>query len=69
MVKEVLDIGIERTYICPPTILMMMVFITMKVLEYLQVMEGVDLGIKIPANLSIEIVEFIVVLIIVMTIV
>ena len=60
---EVLDIGIDRPAILPPTIVMMMEFLLNKFLKFLQGMEDVDLGLKRPAILPLEIVEFIVVVI------
>ena len=49
---EVLDIGIKKSAICPPIIVMTMVFLMMKLLECLWVMEEVDLGLKIPATIN-----------------
>ena len=57
---ELLDIGIKRPVILPPTIIMIMVFMTMEVLDCILVIEEVDLGLNISATLPISIVEFIV---------
>ena len=48
---KVLDIGLETPDIIHPTIVMVMVFLMMKVLECLQVIEDVDKGLLIPANI------------------
>ena len=64
---EVLGISIGRPAICPPTIVMTMLFLMIKLLECLWVMEGMDLGLKRPDNIPIVIMEFIVVLIEVVT--
>ena len=60
---EVLDIGLDRTAILPPTIVMTMVFIMMNILECLQVMEDVDVGLLIPPTLALAILEFIIMVI------
>ena len=60
---EVLYIYHEIPGICFTKIITKMLFLTMKVLEFLQGMEDVDLVLKIPANLPISIVEFFVVVI------
>ena len=48
-----------RPDILPPTIIMTMVSVIMKVLKYLQVMEDVNIGILIPATIPIVKLEFI----------
>ena len=50
VVMEFLDIGLWRPSILPTTILITMVFMMMKVLECLRVMEYMDIGINTPAN-------------------
>ena len=66
---EVLDIGLERPAIIPSTIVMMMVFIMMKILEYMRVMKDVDIGLLRPFTLIIATMEFIIVIIEVVTMV
>ena len=51
MVMQVLDIGIERSDILPPTIVMTVVFLMTKVLKFIQVMEDLDIGILKPTTL------------------
>ena len=64
---EVVNIGFERTAICPITIATTIEFLMMEVLECLQVTEEANLGLKIPGTLPIIIVEFIVMVIEVVT--
>ena len=59
MVIEVLYIGLEIPDIIIPAIVMMIEFMMMKVLESLQVMEYVEIGILRPDTLTITIVDFI----------
>ena len=66
---EVLDIGLERPAILPPTIVTMMVFLMMKVLECLQVMEDMDIGLLRKATLPIATTDLIIVVIKVVTMV
>ena len=49
---EVLDIGLEIPDILPPNILMRMVFLMMKVLEYLLVIEDMDIGLLRPSTIT-----------------
>ena len=51
---EVLNIGIKIQEIIPPTIVTMMVFLMMKVLKYLRVMEDGDIGILITSNINLR---------------
>ena len=60
---EFLDIGLNRPAIIPPAIVMTMVYLIMKVLECLQVMEDLDIGLLITYTLPLESVEFIMVVI------
>ena len=60
---EVLDIGLERPYIFPATIVTTMVFMMAEVLECLRVMEELYLGLNIPVNIPLEIVDFIIMVI------
>ena len=64
---EVLYIGIEMPSISPPTIIMTMVFLIMEVLKCLRMKEETDLGINRSATLPLAIVEFILILIGVVT--
>ena len=57
---EVLDIGIEIPDILAHTILTNMVFMMVEVLNCMQVMYDVDLGLKIPATLLLAILKFII---------
>ena len=57
---EVLDIGIKRPVILPPTIIMIMVFMTMEVLDCILELYSPYLGLNISATLPLSIVEFIV---------
>ena len=66
---EVLYIGLKKPSIIPSTILMTMVSMMMKVLECLHVMEGVDIRLLIPSTFSPVIVEFIIVMIKVVSVV
>ena len=66
---EVLDICLKLPGINPSTIATKMVFLIMKVLEYLRVMEDVGLVLKIPENLPISIVQFIFMVIVMVIIV
>ena len=66
---KVLDIGLKRPAIIPSTIVMMMVFIMMKILEYMRVMKDVDIGLLRPFTLIIATMEFIIVIIEVVTMV
>ena len=50
-----------RPAILPPTIITRMIFVIMKVLNYLQVTEDVGIGLLIRANLTLAITEFIIV--------
>ena len=56
---EVLDIGLKRPYIFPPTILMNMLFMMVKVLECMKVVEDMDLSLKRSSNIFLTIVDFI----------
>ena len=58
---KLLDIGLTRLAILPPTIITMMIFQMMKVLKFLQVMEDVEIGLLIPETLPLAIAEFIIV--------
>ena len=49
-----------RPAILPPTIITRMIFVIMKVLNYLQVTEDVGIGLLIRANLTLAITEFII---------
>ena len=53
---EVLDIVLEIPYILPPTIVMSMVFMMMKVLKCLKVMLEVYIGLLKPETINITIV-------------
>ena len=64
---EFLDIGIDRPAILPPTILITMVFLMMELLNCLWVMEDVDIGLYMPSTLHLAIMEFIIVVIKVVT--
>ena len=57
---EVYDIGIVRTDILPPTIVTTMLFLVIKVLKYLCVMEDTEIGLLRPATLPLAIAEFII---------
>ena len=57
---EILDIGLEIPSICPPILVTTMVFMIMKVLECLRVMEDVAISLKRLASIIIATVEFIV---------
>ena len=57
---EVLDIGIERPAILPPTIVMKMLFTMMKLLKCTWVIEDMEIGILTPKNIPLSIVEFII---------
>ena len=59
---EFLDIDIKRPVILHTTIVTTMVFLMMKLLNCLQVMEYLDIDILIPATLLLSIMEFIIVL-------
>ena len=48
---EVLNIGIDISPILPPTIVITMVFLMMKVMDCLRVMEDVEICLLIPATL------------------
>ena len=61
MVIEFLDIDTERPATLPPTIVMAVVFLMKKLLECLRVMEDVDIGIFMPDDLPMTILEFIIV--------
>ena len=50
MVTEALDIGIKRPGIHTPTIIMVMIFMIMKVLDCLQVIEDVGIVLLIPIS-------------------
>ena len=56
---EVLDIDLKIPAISPPTIVMKMVFLMLKVLGCLRLMDDIYLGINITATIPIEIVDFI----------
>ena len=58
---KVLDIGLKRPAILPPTSVTMMIFQTMKVLRCLRVTEDAYIGLFIPSNISLLIAEFIIV--------
>ena len=58
---EVLEIDIERPAILPLAIVTKMVFMIMKVLKCIRVMEDLDIYILIPATLPLSIMEFIIV--------
>ena len=60
MVMEVLNIGIKIQEIIPPTIVTMIIFPTLQVLKCIWVMEDVDIGLVIPATLTISIMDFLV---------
>ena len=60
---QFLDIGLKRPEIIPPTNIMTMSFIIMKLLECLQVMKDVDIGILRPDTLPLTIMDFIIVVI------
>ena len=51
---KVLGIGLKRPAISPTTIVMTMVFLTVKVLECLWVMKDADLGIKISSSIPLR---------------
>ena len=51
---EVLDIGLERPDILPPNILMRMVFLMVKLFEYLLAMEDVDIGLLRSSTLTLN---------------
>ena len=59
---EVYDIGIVIPAIIPPTILTNIVFPMIKVLKFLWVMEDVGIGLLRPANITLAIAEFIIVM-------
>ena len=61
---EVLDIGLERSDIFPPTIVTTMVFQMTKLLKFMQVMEHVGIGLLIPSTRTLEITESIIVVVI-----
>ena len=58
---EVLDIGLKITIILPTTIVMAMIFMMMKILKCLRVMEDAYIGVLIPATPPLAIVQFIIV--------
>ena len=60
MVTEALDIGIKRPGIHTPTIIMVMIFMIMKVLECLRVIEDVGIGLLTPDTLPLANTEFII---------
>ena len=60
---EFLDIGLQIIIIIYPTIVIVMVFMMTKVLECLWATEDVDIGLKRPSTLHLSIVEFIVLMI------
>ena len=60
---EFLDIGINIPSVIPLAIVMTMLFMMMKLLECLKLMEDVDIGLLRPSTLPIKIVEFIIVVI------
>ena len=62
---EVLDIVIKILAIINSTIVTMMVFLMMKLLKCLRVMEDVDIGLLRPVTLHLVIAEFIIVVIMV----
>ena len=57
----VLDIDIEIPYIIPPTITTTMLFLMTKVLNFLRLMEDMDIYILITATFTLSIMEFIIV--------
>ena len=59
VVMKVLYIDIERPAILPPTIVKKMVFMMMKFLKCLRIMEDLDIDILIPTTLLLSIMEFI----------
>ena len=62
---ELLDIGLEIPGTLPPTIVITMVSLIVEFLEFLRLMEDVDIGILIPSNIPLVIAEFIIVVIMV----
>ena len=56
---EVFDIILERPAIILPTIVMMMLFLMMEVLECLRVMEDIDLCLNILVSLPFTVMSFI----------
>ena len=60
---KTLNNSFERPAIHPLAIIMNMVFLLMEFLECLQVLEEVDLFLKIPVTLPLAIVEFIIMVI------
>ena len=60
VVMEVLDIGLKRPAISPPTIKIPMLFMMIKVLECLLVMEDVDFSLKRPSTVTLTIMEFLI---------
>ena len=58
MVTEVWYIGLVIPDIIHPTIITMMVFVMMKFLKFLQVMEYIDIGLLRPATLPLAITAF-----------
>ena len=48
VVIEVMDVVIERPAILPPTIVMTMVSLIMKVLKFIRVIEDMDMGLLRP---------------------
>ena len=66
---EVLDIGLKIPATLPPNIVMAVVFPTMKILGCMKVTEDMDIGFFIPATINLAIVEFIIVVIELVTVV
>ena len=60
MLTEVLDIYLERPAISPTTIIMLMVFMIMEVLECMWVTEEMDLVLMKPATIPLKTMELIV---------
>ena len=62
---EFLDFDIYRPDILPLIIAITMVFMTIKVFKCLRIMEDLDIGLLIQVNITLEILEFIIVVLMV----